>query len=50
MVICTSQPTLCVNATDDEAYGMVINSNSDLGIAGAAVNVSSDFQMIVIEQ
>lgn len=39
-----------MNATDDEAYGMAINSNADLGIAGTAVSGSSDFQMIVIEE
>ena len=39
-----------MNATDDEAYGMAINSQADLGIAGTAVNASSDFQMIVIEE
>ncbi len=39
-----------MNATDDEAYGMAINSNFDLGIAGTLVNASSDFQMIVIEE
>lgn len=39
-----------MNATDDEAYGMAINSNQDLGIAGTAVNASSDFQIIVIEE
>jgi uncharacterized delta-60 repeat protein len=38
------------NATDDEAYGMVINSNADLAIAGTAVTGSSDFQVIVIEE
>ncbi len=39
-----------MNATDDEAYGMAINSNADLGIAGTAVSGSSDFQLIVIEE
>jgi uncharacterized delta-60 repeat protein len=38
------------NATDDEAYGMAINSNADLAIAGTAVSGSSDFQVIVIEE
>jgi uncharacterized delta-60 repeat protein len=39
-----------MNATDDEAYGMAINTNFDLGIAGTSVSASSDFQMIVIEE
>jgi uncharacterized delta-60 repeat protein len=39
-----------MNATDDEAYGMAINTNLDLGIAGTNVSGSSDFQMIVIEE
>lgn len=39
-----------MNATNDEAYGMAINSNSDLAIAGTVVGGLSDFQMIVIEE
>jgi hypothetical protein len=39
-----------MNNTNDEAYGMAINSNNDLAIAGTAVSAASDLQILVIEE